>query len=112
MKVNQRRRCSREKAGRSRVRRRPKKSILLDAFAQPDLDTWNRHGDALQAAADRVYFDHERQRAAQYETLCKSLHANDAIAIDVAVRCIDRRLLSDGPFSAGSGVTSGESNQL
>jgi len=73
-----------KKAGRSRARRRPKKSILLDAFTQPDLDTWNRHGDALQAAADRVYFDLERQRAAQYEALCKSLNASAAIAIDVA----------------------------
>jgi RES domain len=73
-----------KKAGRSRARRRPKKSILLDAFTQPDLDSWNRHGESLQAAADRVYFDLERQRAAQHEALCKSLHASAAIAIDVA----------------------------
>src|SRR5277367_3234205 len=73
-----------KETGRSRARRRPKKSILLDAFTQPDLDSWNRHGESLQAAADRVYFDLERQRAAQHEALCKSLHASAAIAIDVA----------------------------
>lgn len=82
-----------KKVGRSRVRRRPKKAILLDAFTQPDLDAWIRHGDALQAAADRVFFDLERQRAAQHEALCKSLHASAAIAIDIAdwVRVTDWR---------------------
>jgi hypothetical protein len=36
------------------ARRRPKKAILLDAFTQPDIDTWNRHGDAVQAASDPI----------------------------------------------------------
>jgi hypothetical protein len=81
------------RVGRSRQRRRPKKPIVLDAFSQPDLDAWNRHGNILQSLGDRFYFDLERQRAANHEELCTSLHAAAAVAIDVSgwVRVTDWR---------------------
>lgn len=80
-------------------RRRPKRSrsrnkiVVLDSFTQQQLRAWEIHGDTLQWLSDRIYFELEQQRVAQYDALCESLRTAPAIAIDVAhwVRVTDWR---------------------
>ncbi len=72
-----------------RKNRRPKKSrhrdkaIVLDSFTQQQLHAWESRGDTFQWLADRIYFELERQRVAQYDGLCASLRAAPSISINV-----------------------------
>jgi hypothetical protein len=68
---------------RSTRSRRAGKSIVLDAFTQKQMQLWDSQGHTLQRLADRVYFELERQRVAHYETLCASLRAATAIAVEI-----------------------------
>jgi hypothetical protein len=44
---------------------------------------WESRGDTLQWLSDRIYFELERQRVAQYDALCASLRSAPAITIDI-----------------------------
>jgi hypothetical protein len=70
-----------------------RRAVVLDAFTQRDLETWDTRSIDAQLYSDRVYFDLERQRAARYEDLCAALAAAPAIQISVAgwVRVTDWR---------------------
>jgi hypothetical protein len=69
--------------------RRPKKSrqspkiVVLDSFTQQQLHSWESRGDTLQWLSDRIYFELERQRVAQYDELCASLRRAPTIMLDV-----------------------------
>jgi RES domain len=69
--------------------RRPKKvhprdkTIVLDSFTQQQLRAWEARGDTFQWLSDRIYFELERQRVAQYEDLCASLRAAPSIPLSL-----------------------------
>jgi hypothetical protein len=48
---------------------RPPGDGFLDSFTEAQLDDWTRGGDLLQRLADKVYFELELLRAANYEIL-------------------------------------------
>lgn len=57
--------------------------VLLDTFTEKDIEYWaGRSGDA-QRYSDRVYFDLERQRAANHDALCESLRNAGGIDIEI-----------------------------
>jgi hypothetical protein len=72
-----------KKTGRKKKVRRSDTVVVLDWFTQHQLRSWESHGDTLQWLADRIYFELERQRVAQYDALCASLRAAPAIPVDV-----------------------------
>ena len=64
-----------KKAGRKKKVRRSDTVVVLDWFTQHQLRSWESHGDTLQWLTDRIYFELERQRVAQYDALCASLNS-------------------------------------
>jgi hypothetical protein len=91
-------------------KRRPKKSghrnkiVVLDSFTQRQLQAWESRGDTLQWLSDRIYFELERQRVAQYDALCEALRTPPAVAVDVTnwARVTDWRWNFSPLSSAGS----------
>lgn len=63
--------------------RQSPKLLVLDSFTQQQLHSWESRGDTLQGLSDRIYFELERQRVAQYDDLCASLRATPGIAVDL-----------------------------
>jgi hypothetical protein len=59
------------------------KVVVLDSFTQRQLHAWESRGDTLQWLSDRIYFELERQRVAQYDTLCEALRAAATVAVNV-----------------------------
>jgi hypothetical protein len=72
-----------KKARRSRKLPRTKKPVVLDAFTEQQMQLWDDQGHTLKRLSDRVYFELERQRVAQYDALCASLRAAPAVPVDV-----------------------------
>jgi hypothetical protein len=79
--------------------------VLLDAFTEEQLSEWNRGGEILQRLADRVYFELEAYRAANYDLLCDALRSAPGISVNAAqwARVTDWRW-SLAPLSAGGSV--------
>lgn len=92
-----------QKKRRASRLRRPLGGVL-DAFTAQDLKIWDSRSTELQAYADRVYFDLERQRAARYDELCAALRDVPAVEVPVDgwVRVTDWRWNLTPLSSAGS----------
>lgn len=63
---------------------RPPGDGFLDSFTEAQLDDWTRGGDLLQRLADKVYFELELLRAANYEALCDALRSSPGVSVDVS----------------------------
>lgn len=58
--------------------------VLLDTFTEADLEYWSDRSDDAQRYSDLIYYDLERQRAANHDALCDALRSAGSIDIDVA----------------------------
>lgn len=57
--------------------------ILLDTFTEEDIEYWSDRSEDAQRYSDRVYFDLERQRAANHDALCDALRNAGGVDIQV-----------------------------
>lgn len=78
--------------------------VLLDTFTEKDLEFWSDRYEDAQRYSDRVYFDLERQRAANHDDLCDALRGAGGIDVDVGgwSRVCDYRWSLTPLSSAGS----------
>ena len=57
--------------------------VLLDTFTERDLEYWADRSENAQRYSDRVYFDLERQRAANHDALCDALRNAGGIDVEI-----------------------------
>lgn len=83
------------KKNKRKPARKPKRHnvAVLDVFTEWDLEHWETRATDFQKYHDRVYFDLERQRAAQHDNLCAALRAAPvtSIVVDGWTRVTDYR---------------------
>jgi hypothetical protein len=86
------------------VTRTPAARVILDSFTERDIEHWADRSADGQAFFDRVYFDLERQRAANHDQLCDSLRTADLVSVDIDawVRVTDYRWCLAPLSSVGS----------
>ena len=70
-------------ARRRTTRGSANRRVLLDTFTENDLEYWSDRYEDAQRYCDRVYFDLERQRAANHEALCDALRGAGGVDVPV-----------------------------